>query len=78
MIHVKTLAAVTMLLDAGIGATVWALLLSAETISPITQVTEWVHLAGYVVALITGVVMLFKNKTNALELFKLILEFLKK
>lgn len=63
----------SLLLDAGIGFFVWFLL-----VVDVKVVGEWVHLVGYSIATITGVVMCYKNRDNLKEVITVIIEILKK
>jgi len=76
----KILKLAPMAKDLAIGAGVWSLLLSAEPSGgvDVERVGAWVHLGGYVTALIAGIVVLFKNRGDAKELLKVIVELLKK
>jgi hypothetical protein len=63
--------------DAAVGAFVWVIL-TATPIVDVDIISKWVHLGGYVTAVITGVVMCYKNRNNAKEIVSFIIELLKK
>ncbi len=76
---VKTTAAIkggVLIKNFGIGGGVWMLL--AIQVPTVTEAAAWLELAAKGVALVTGVVMLFKHKGDLKGLLEMIKEINKK